>query len=66
MGLNFLLNGSAGLLFENNRKDELFKKLIEFKTLEKKKIFQKKVLAKKNSIKFTMFRHFKALEKIIN
>ena len=38
----FLLNGSAGLLFENNRKDELFKKLIEFKTLEKKKFFKKK------------------------
>ena len=62
----FLLNGSAGLLFENNKKGELFKKLIEFKALEKKQIFQKKVLAKKNSIKFTMFRHFKALEKIIN
>ena len=27
----FLSNGDAGLLFENNRKNELFKKLKEFK-----------------------------------
>jgi len=61
----FLLNGDAGLLFENNRKDELFKKLIEFKKLDKNKIFEKKVLAKKNSAKFTMYRHFLGISKII-
>ena len=54
----FLLNGDAGLLFENNKKDDLFKKLNEFKKLEKNQIFHKKVLAKKNSMKFTIFRHF--------
>ena len=62
----FLLNGRAGLLFDNNKKDELLKKLKEFKKLEREKIFKKKILAKKNSIKFTMFRHFTILKKIIN
>ena len=38
----FLYEWYAGLLFENNKKGELFKKLIEFKALEKKQIFQKK------------------------
>ena len=61
----FLLSGNAGLLFENNVNDELFKKLKEFKKLEKKDIFKKKLLAKKNSKKFTMFRHFLSLKKII-
>ena len=62
----FLSNGCAGLLFRNNKNDELFNKLSEFKKLEKKQIFQKKVLAKKNSIKFTIFRHFLALKSIID
>ena len=61
----FLSNGEGGLLFENNEKDVLFRKLKEFKKLEKKKIFEKKVFAKKNSIKFTMFRHFLELKNII-
>lgn len=61
----FLSNGKGGLLFENNEKDGLFRKLKEFKKLEKKKIFEKKVFAKKNSIKFTMFRHFLRLKNII-
>ena len=54
----FLLCGDAGLLFENDVDDELFKKLKDFKKLKKKEIFEKKVLAKKNSKNFTMFRHF--------
>ena len=62
----FLLNGNAGFLFESNKEDELFKKLDEFKKLEKKEIFKKIVLAKRNSIKFTMFRHFLGLKKLLN
>ena len=61
----FLMDGKAGFLFENNEDDELFKKLKEFKKLEKKEIFEKKVLAKKNSVKFTMFKHFLSLKNII-
>ena len=61
----FLLNGRAGLIFENNKENELLKKLEEFKKLEKNDIFKKKLLAKKNSAKFTMFRHYLSLNKII-
>ncbi len=61
----FLLNGKAGLIFENNRKDELFKKLVEFKKLEKEEISKKRLLAKKNSKNFTMFRHYLGLSQII-
>ena len=64
--IEFLLNGRAGLLFDNNVEGELFRKLREFKNLEKKQIFQKKILAKKNSIKFTMFRHYMVLKNIID
>ena len=61
----FLLNGNAGLLFESNKKNKLLEKLNEFKRLEKKQIFKKKVLAKKKSMDFTMFRHFLGIKKII-
>ena len=61
----FLMDGKAGLLFENNEDDGLLKKLKEFKKLETKEIFEKKVLAKKNSSKFTMFKHFLTLKNII-
>ncbi len=61
----FLTNGKAGLIFENNKKDELFKKFELFKKLEKEEIFKKKLLAKKNSKKFTMFRHYLSLRQII-
>ena len=61
----FLLNGDAGLIFESNKNEELFKKLCEFKKLEKKYILKKKLLAKKNSMNFTMFRHYLNFKKII-
>ena len=64
--IEFLSNGRAGLLFNNNVEGELFRKLSEFKKLKEKQIFQKKVLAKKNSIKFTMFRHYTVLKNIID
>ncbi len=61
----FLINGKAGLIFENNKKDDLFKKFEVFKKLEKEQIFKKKILAKKNTKKFTMFRHYLSLKQII-
>jgi len=61
----FLLNGNAGILFESNREDELFKKLNEFKKLNSHIIFKKKVLAKKNTKNFTMLRHFKVFKNIL-
>ena len=38
---------------------------IEFKKLNQNDIFKKKLLAKKNSKKFTMFRHYIDLKNII-
>ena len=61
----FLMDGKAGILFENNENNGLFKKLRDFKKLEKNEIYEKKVLAKKNSVKFSMFRHFLSLKNII-
>ena len=45
----FLQNGKAGLIFSNNIKDELFKRLLEYKKLDKNQIFKKKLLAKKTA-----------------
>ena len=47
----FLENGSAGLIFNNNTKNKLSEKLIEFKKLDNSSIFKKKILAKKKLLK---------------
>ena len=44
-------------------KDELCKKLIEFKKLNDATILEKKILAKKKCSNFTMFNHYKKLNK---
>ncbi len=62
----FLENGSAGLIFNNNTKDKLSEKLMEFKKLDNSTIFKKKILAKKNCSKFTMFNHYKKIKYILN
>ena len=62
----FLLDGKAGLIFKSNVEDELFKKLDEFKKLNDNTKLIKKVLAKKNSRKFTLFRHYLSFKNIIN
>ncbi len=61
----FLYDGKAGLLFENNVEDKLFQKLVQFKKLTKSQILEKKVLAKKNCKKFSMFRVSLKLKDII-
>ena len=62
----FLMNGEAGILFESNRNDALFNKLIEYQKMEtlerKKKIFK----AKYNCGKYTMFNHFIRIDKILD
>ena len=60
----FLQNGNAGLLFENNKKNELQNKLTEFINLGKSANL-KKINAKKNCKKYSMFRHYLFLENII-
>ena len=62
----FLDSGLGGLIFNNNKKDELCKKLIEFKKLNDATILEKKILAKKKCSNFTMFNHYKKLNYILN
>ena len=61
-----MLNGKAGMIFDNNVEEELFKKLDEFEKLDENTKFTRKVLAKKNSKKFTLFRHYLSFKKIID
>ena len=62
----FLQKGEAGLIFCSDVKNKLYEKLIEYKKLNKSQISKKKLLAKKNCSKFTMFSHFLKLNYIIN
>ena len=62
----FLLNGKAGLIFKSNIEGELYNKLDEFKKLDENTKLIRKVLAKKNSKKFTLFRHYLLFKNIIN
>ena len=60
----FLNNGEAGLLYFSNKKNALKEKLEKFCELnEELKI--KKIKAKKNCFKYTIFRHSTYLEKLI-
>ena len=61
----FLNNGDAGILFRNNEIGELSKSLKLFVD-NKINLMKKRKYAKKNSIKYTKFRHFKTLIKIID
>ena len=61
----FLENGEAGYLFENNEKDNLAKKLKHF-VIEEKNLRNLKLKAKKNSANYTLFRHHLSLEKILS
>ena len=56
----FLMNGSAGKLFESNKSGSLLQALQDYED-----DFKKKVYAKKNSMKYTNFRHFKKLNSLI-
>ena len=61
----FLDNGKNGIIFKSNKKDELLNALIKFHEESKEKKYIKKVLAKKNSLNYTKFRHHKILNKIL-
>ena len=60
----FLDNGNSGILFKSNVSGELYKSL-NFYFENKNELEKKKIKTKKNSIKYTRFRHFLALEKIL-
>ena len=60
----FLDNGNSGILFKSNVSGELNKSL-NFYFENKNELEKKKIKTKKNSIQYTRFRHFLALEKIL-
>ena len=61
----FLNNGDNGILFKNNVYKGILKSLITYCNLEKKKIFLDKVELKKNARKYTIFKHYLELHKIL-
>lgn len=56
----------SGYLFMNNSKSELIKKFEEFKNENISQVYEKKKNLKKTLKKFTIYSHFKTLNKIIN
>ncbi len=62
----FLNYGKDGILFENNQKNALYQSLVKYNKLEEKIKYKNKIQTKKNSVNFTMFRHFKILDKILS
>ena len=60
----FLADSDAGYLFQSNKKNELIKK-IEIFDKEEKNLNKMKVQAKKNSSKYSLFRHYLTLNKIL-
>ena len=62
----FLNYGENGLLFENNKLNALYERFLMFQRLNKEKKKNDRIEIKKNSMKFSMYRHFKALHKILN
>ena len=61
----FLMNGKAGYLFENNDLNSLIKSFNEFLDDPIKEIREKKFLAKKNSKKYSIFNHYLELKNLL-
>jgi glycosyltransferase involved in cell wall biosynthesis len=60
----FLQDGKGGMLFESNKKNALSNSLENFKNDQD--IFKKKIIAKKNCLKYTLFRHYREFDKILS
>lgn len=61
----FLNYGQTGILFDNNKKDSLYKSLILFKENEIE-LKKKRIIAKKKSLNYTKFRHHLVFCKILD
>tara|TARA_Y100000816_G_C26023198_1_gene535345 strand:- start:247 stop:1128 length:882 start_codon:yes stop_codon:yes gene_type:complete len=59
----FLNFGKGGILFESNKRGALENSLNEFLVIKNKK--EKKILSKKNCVKYTIYRHYNYLNKIL-
>ena len=60
----FLEDGKRGILFESNKKNALSNAFKDY--LKLKDIQTKKINLKKNSMKYSKFRHFQVLDKILS
>jgi len=61
----FLMNSRAGYLFENDNLDSLIKSFNELIADTPEEIYKKKVLAKINSKKYTIFNHYLILKNLL-
>ena len=61
----FLNDGKAGHLFELNNERDLIREVENFINQSDKEKIKRTVMAKKNSINYTIFRHYLSLRKII-
>ena len=62
----FLNEGKSGILFSSNAKNELYKSFLKYDQFDDKKIYDDKIMLKKNALAYTKFRHFLKIEKILN
>ena len=62
----FLNYGENGMLFDNNKLNSLYEKFLIFHKLSKEKKKKDLIEIKKNSMKFSMYRHFKLLYEILD
>ena len=60
----FLQSGKGGILFKSNEKDSLYLAMLSFLN-NKNSQYRKLVITKKNSLKYTMFRHNLNLVKLL-
>ena len=61
----FLLNGKGGLLYSSNKKNALNQTLNFFQKMDENQKSLMKIVAKKNCMKYTLFRHHNCLKKIL-
>jgi len=54
----FLMNNKAGYLFKNGNLESIFETFKDYVKEKPEKIYEKKLLAKKNSKKYSLFSHF--------
>ena len=62
----FLNYGKNGILFKNNKKNKLYESLLYFSKLKKDKLYQDKLTLKKNALKYSKFKHFLKIRRIID
>ena len=62
----FLMNNRAGYLFDNDNLNSLYETLNKFLKDDSEAVYLKKVLAKKNSKKYSIYSHYIELKKLLN